>query len=138
MAKKIRQLQAESGSTIVVGSEISLSADVLLCRDKGGEAVSEATSLLVEGPRPLHQLSTAITFSKGANRLISCSLVLAFLFNMLAIPLSMGSLWAPFAIDSALAPPSWFRLTPCLGKNVLCLGMAMVIASSLSLRSWFP
>jgi Cu+-exporting ATPase len=102
-------------------------ADVGIAIGSGTEIAIEAASVVLMRPS-LHGVLTAIDCSRVIIQRIRLNFLLAFIYNVLAIPIAAG----------ALFPFTHLMMPPALAAMAMGLSSISVISSSLLLKRWSP
>jgi Cu+-exporting ATPase len=127
-ADHVQQIQREGESVCMVGDGINdgpalAQADVGVAIGTGADVAIEAADVtLIRGD--LRAVATAIRLSRATMRTIRRNLFLAFVYNVLAIPIAAGVLYRP---------TGWL-LPPAIASAAMSLSSLSVVWSSLSLR----
>ncbi len=130
--ERIRELQQQGARVLMVGDGINdaaaiAQADSGIGMGTGTELAREAgDAILLHSD--LGAMVAALKLARATRRVMKQNLGWAAGYNLLAIPLAAGALWAAFGI----------LLSPAVASAAMALSSLSVLLNSLRLRRWRP
>jgi P-type Cu+ transporter len=130
--ERIRELQQQGSRVLMVGDGINdaaaiAQADSGIGMGTGTELAREAgDAILLHSD--LQAMVAALKLARATRRVMKQNLGWAAGYNLLAIPLAAGALWASFGI----------LLSPAVASAAMALSSLSVLLNSLRLRRWRP
>jgi Cu+-exporting ATPase len=130
--ERIRELQKQGARVLMVGDGINdaaaiAQADSGIGMGTGTELAREAgDAILLHSD--LAAMVAALKLARATRRVMKQNLGWATGYNLLAVPLAAGVLWATFGI----------LLSPALASAAMALSSVSVLLNSLRLRRWRP
>lgn len=108
-------------------SPVLAQADVGVAINAGSDITIDAAGIVIMKDS-LYDVINAVRISKASFRRIKTNFVLAFLYNVILIPIAMGGLY----------PINGFRFDPMLAGGAMALSSISVVLSSLMLKIFKP
>jgi Cu+-exporting ATPase len=130
--ERIRELQQQGARVLMVGDGINdaaaiAQADSGIAMGTGTELAREAgDAILLHSD--LGAIVAALKLARATRRVMKQNLGWAVGYNLLAIPLAAGALWAAFGI----------LLSPAVASAAMAFSSLSVLLNSLRLRRWRP
>jgi P-type Cu+ transporter len=130
--ERIRELQQQGAHVLMVGDGINdaaaiAQADSGIGMGTGTELAREAgDAILLHSD--LRAMVAALKLARATRRVMKQNLGWAAGYNLLAVPLAAGALWAAFGI----------LLSPAVASAAMALSSLSVLLNSLRLRRWRP
>jgi P-type Cu2+ transporter len=127
-AKYINSLKAENKVIAMVGDGINdtlafTQADVSIAMSDGADVAKEVADITILG-HDLSRVKKAITLSKNTTATVNQNLFWAFIYNVLAIPVAAGALYAS----------TGFLMQPMYASAAMAMSSISVVSNSLRLK----
>ena len=127
-AKYINNLKAENKIIAMVGDGINdtlafTQADVSIAMSDGADVAKEVADITILG-HDLSRVKKAITLSKNTTATVNQNLFWAFIYNVLAIPVAAGALYAS----------TGFLMQPMYASAAMAMSSISVVSNSLRLK----